>query len=141
MLTACRRAYPHILNLSLKVLRLARTKILDYEKGWVRLYLSWEGILESRGIGRHTYPAQQIFDIFCLALGTATASYEISQSARLRNLDSDFSDRMRFLLQCDSVFVLLGAITGKDNFTFLSFMNAASFSDNYCVTLGKLSLF
>src|SRR4028118_1895927 len=98
-------------------------------------------ILESRGIGKQTHPAQQIFDIFCLALGTTTARYQISQSARLRNLDSHFLDRMRFLVQCDSVFVLLGAKTGKDDFTFLSFMNVASFSNNYCVTLGKLFVF
>src|SRR4028118_2297972 len=95
-------------------------------------------ILESKGIGKQTHPAQQIFDIFCLALGTPTASYQISQSARLRNLDSDFSDRMRFLLQQDSVFVLLRAITGKMILPFSSLWMVASFSDNYCVTLGKL---
>jgi hypothetical protein len=48
---------------------------------------------------------------------------------------------MRFPVQCDSVFILLGAKTGKDDFTCLSFVNVASFSDNYCVALGKLSVF
>ncbi|MEZ2342275.1 hypothetical protein [Microcoleus sp. EPA2] len=45
---------------------------------------------------------------------------------------------MRFLVQCDSVLVLFGARTGSDDFTCLSVMSIANFSDNYSVTLGKL---
>jgi hypothetical protein len=72
--------------------------VIRHLKAASTFYLSG-GILESKGIGKQPHPAQQIFDIFCLALGAATARYQISQSARLRNLDSDFSDRMRFLVQ------------------------------------------
>jgi len=38
---------------------------------------------------------------------------------------------MRFLVQCDSVFVLFRAITGKDDFTYPSSMHVGNFSDNY----------
>ena len=63
---------------------------------------------------------------------------QISEFAPLRNLDSDFSGRRRFPVQCDYVLVVLGARTGSDDFTCFSVMAVSNFSDNYSFPLGKL---
>jgi hypothetical protein len=63
---------------------------------------------------------------------------QISEFAPLRNLDSDFSGRRRFPVQCDYVLVVFGAKTGSDDFTCFSVMGVANFSDNYSVALGEL---